>query len=467
MKRWMKRNTIIFTINWWAKQSSPAFLLITLAFLITSCKKDNDFNLGSKSSNGNTGTLFTDTVSLINKTFLINDSIISASASYMEFGGYSDPGYTGKVYAESYVTLSLRTQYVDYTGIQVDSAKLHLTYINHYGDSTAGQDIGIHQLTTQLDGSVPYRTNTNFVSYSPTLAGEITGFKPASHMIGNNRNTVAIPLTKAFGTSLLAYADDRSNYDFNSNFYGIVIRPKANSVGAVVNAIFSGSTIEYGVDTVNTRLCVYFKNGTKKDSAVFFLYRTPNFNKIIADRSGTPISSLQGTGQNISEAYTNQKCFIQSGTGIVTKVEMPGLTKFNTDGDSSIIINKAYLMVYLDETSNLNPFKPIVRLQMLQLNKDNTYKYNASGSLAYIQASGYNQQTGGVPSFDTITSTTKKYYQFDVTSYAQSIIYKQIANDGFIITPVLNSYSVNRSVVNSYNAAANPMRLQIYYTKVK
>jgi len=463
----MKRNTIIFTINWWAKLSSPAFLLIPLTILIFSCRKEGDINLGSKTPNQNAGILFTDTFSIINQTILLNDSIISAEPNYLSFGQYQDNGNTGNLYAEAYCALSLFEQNMDYSGVQVDSANLYVTYVNQYGDSLAGQDIGIHEITTALDPYVPYQVTTNFVSYNPTLVGQITNFKPAGHMVSDDHNTVKIPLTNTFASRLLSEADDRSNIDFNSNFYGIVIKPLSNTPanGAVISAAYSDSY--YVEDSANTKIIVFFKRGFVPDSAIFNLYRSPSFNKVISDRLGTPIASLQANRNFISDAATTQKCYIQSGTGIVTKVQLPTLTKFNAVGDSSLIINKANLYVHLDESSNLNTFPPIVQLELLQLNPDNTYSYAVTGRAAYIQGSGFNQLGTGYPTFDTITSTVKKYYVFEITSYAQSVIYNKLPNNGFIITPVLNAYTANRAVVNSFNASTNPMRLEIYYTKVK
>jgi hypothetical protein len=471
MKRWMKRNTIIFTINWWAKLSSPAFLLIPLTILTFSCRKEGDINLGSKTPNQNAGVLFTDTFTVINQTILLNDSIISAEPNYLSFGQYSD-SYTGNLYAEAYCALSLFEQNIDYSGVDIDSANLYITYVDQYGDSTSGQDIGIHEITTELDPYVPYQVTTNFVSYDPTLVGQITNFKPAGHMVSMDHNTVRIPLTNTFANRLLSQADDKSNIDFNSNFYGIVIKPVSNTTanagvggGAVISATYSDSY--YVEDSANTKIIVFFKRGFVPDSAVFNLYRSPSFNKVISDRSATSIASLQTNRSFISDAATNNVCFVQSGTGIVTKVQIPTLTKFNAVGDSSIIINKAILYVHLDEGSNLNTFTPITQLELLQLNPDNTYKYAITGRAAYIQGSGFNQLGTGYPTFDTITSTVKKYYAFEITSYAQSLIYNKLENDGFIITPVFNAFSANRVVVKSANAPINPMRLEIYYTKVK
>ena len=125
MKRWMKRSIIIFTMNWWAKFCPPTVSIICLLFLITSCKKEGDFNLGA-SPNANVGVQFTDTLTLVNQTFLLNDSIISSLPAFMSFGAYSDPGVTGFTYAEAYATLNLTSSNIDYTERRTTSCKRFL-----------------------------------------------------------------------------------------------------------------------------------------------------------------------------------------------------------------------------------------------------------------------------------------------------------------------------------------------------
>ena len=127
MKRWMKRNTIIFTMNWLAKSCSPAVSIICLTLLITSCKKEGDFNLGG-TPGANVGAQFTDTLTLVNQTFLLNDSLGSSRPAFMSFGGYTDLGVTGITYEEAYTSLSLFNSNVDYTGVIIDSSNLYVYY---------------------------------------------------------------------------------------------------------------------------------------------------------------------------------------------------------------------------------------------------------------------------------------------------------------------------------------------------
>lgn len=457
MKRWMKRNTIIFIINWWAKKSSPAFLLLSLTVLI-SCRKEGDFNLGSKPQDSNIGVQFTDTVTLLNKTFLLNDSIVSARANNLSFGGYSDPSYTGVTYCEAYASVRLVNSNVDYSGTTVDSAKLYMYYSLAYGDTLSSQDVSVHEITTQLDASVPYRTNSNFVTYSAASIGEKTGFQARPY----TNHSLDIPLTNAFGTNLLAIANNKNNTDFQNLFYGIMIKPKNNSVGSVISADYTTS------DLARTRMIVYFKRGTIRDSATFSISNFPSsFNRVIDDRSGTNIASLVSNGDRIEEALTGNRCYIQSGTGIVTKVEMPYLKNLSTVDGNSVIINKAVLVAPIDLASNYEKYRQVNYLRLLQMNTDNTYKYAANGSLAYIQGSGYPQTGTNYSVLGTALDITDTTYRIDITSYVQSLLSNHLDNNGFIFMPVYNSFMTSRTVLYGANATDRKMRLEIYYTKVK
>jgi hypothetical protein len=446
-------------MNWWANYRTPAVSLICLLLLITSCKKDGDFNLGA-SPGANVGAQFTDTVTLVNQTFLLNDSLISASPAYMSFGGYSDPGVTGATYAEAYTTLTLAAGNVDYTGLIIDSSNLYLYYEYAYGDTLASQDFAVHQVTTQMDVSVPYQTTTNFVTYDPAVGGSKSGVKTRP----SRKSVMSIPLTHAFASTLLSAADDRGNADFKSNYYGIVIKSNNNATGSIVRANFSNSTSSAA--TSPTKLVVYFKRGGTKDSAIFNLTQnTPSFNRLITDRSGTPVSTLAFNGDYQTDAAANNKCYIQAGTGITTKITMPYLLNLATINGSSVIINKAILVAPFDETSNTARYMPVRDVGLLELNPDDTYKYR-NNQLAYVTGSVPNNQGIYPLATSSATTSTATEYRFDVTRYIQFLLSGRYANDGFIINPIQNAFYANRTVLNSFNASSNKMRLEIYYTKV-
>jgi hypothetical protein len=446
-------------MNWLAKFSASAFPILLLTLLITSCKKDGDFNLGA-SPDATLGVQYTDTVTLINSTFLLNDSLISAKPGYLSFGAYNDPGFTGKTYAEAYTTLSLNSGNIDYSGVAIDSTNLYMYYEYASGDTLTNQDFAVHQLTTQLDGTVPYKTTSDFVTYDATAAGIKTGVqaRPAHKIV------LSIPLTNTFASGLLSAADDKSNADFQSVFYGIVVKSNNNSTGSVIRSSFSttGSNL-----FKQTRLTVYFKRGTTRDSATFtMILGTPSFNRVIADRSGTSISSLSSNSDNVSDAFTNNKCYIQAGTGIVTKVTMPNLLNLAKIDGRSVIINKATLIIPFDVGSNTNTFPQVLAVGLLRVNPDNTYKYSG-GTLAYVKENVPNSQGVYQNLYSYALNTSTKNYTFDITAYIQSLLTGKNSNDGFLINPVANSFYTNRTVLNSSNASTDKMRLEIYYTKAK
>jgi hypothetical protein len=177
-------------------------------------------------------------------------------------------------------------------------------------------------------------------------------------------------------------------------------------------------------------------------------------------------------GDNISDSQTNNLCYIQAGTGVVTKVTMPNLKNFASIDGNAVIINKANLIVPIDLSSNIATFQPVFETALLELNSDNTYKYR-SGQLAYIRSSTPNNQGSYPVAFSGVIGTTTKFYSFEITKYIQSILTGKYENDGFIINPTLFSDPTkyasycSRSVINSTHASADRMRLEIYYTKVK
>jgi len=109
---------------------------------------------------------------------------------------------------------------------------------------------------------------------------------------------------------------------------------------------------------------------------------------------------------------------------------------------------------------------------LVEINPNNTYKYRPTG-LAIIQATGTPQYAAGHAATDTAIYFNTHTYILDITSYVQAILSSKadgttyFINDGFIIVPAINSYQINRSVIHSSTAVSNPMKLELYYTKVK
>jgi len=481
----MKRNIIISTINWWAKTSTPIVFLFFVVSIIISCKKSGDFNLGNKKQESFTGIQFTDTFSIINETLLLNDSLVSATSSFLNFGYYQDP-VMGNISCEAYCALTLLNPGVSYNGAVVDSAYLYLSYSFAYGDTTSLSGVSIHEITSQMDLSVPYKTTSNFVTYNSAVDGvlqntpqaPLTPFTSPQSSIPftyqsfpNSNDSLKIPLTQSFASEILSKANNNANSDFNSIFYGIVIKRNENWLngGSVVRANYSSGSYK------STRVMIYYHIGNQLDSAFFGLYySTPSFNRVIPQFSGA-LANLKKSGDTIPPILTNGNCFIQSGTGVVTKVKIPYLTQLQSPNDTSVVINKALLYVPIESTPpmcDLQKYYQTSPVGLVEINPNNTYKYRPTG-LAIIQATGTPQYAAGHAATDTAIYFNTHTYILDITSYVQAILSSKadgttyFINDGFIIVPAINSYQINRSVIHSSTAVSNPMKLELYYTKVK
>jgi hypothetical protein len=133
---------------------------------------------------------------------------------------------------------------------------------------------------------------------------------------------------------------------------------------------------------------------------------------------------------------------------------------------SSVIINKATLVMPLDKTSMVNRYGGVTGISLLELNPDNSYKYR-HGALSYVQSNTTNGSGYYYNQYLGLNLLTHTDYSIDITRYIQSLVSGNYINDGFIITPYLNSYDANGVVLNSFNAVKDKMRLEVYYTKVK
>jgi hypothetical protein len=92
------------------------------------------------------------------------------------------------------------------------------------------------------------------------------------------------------------------------------------------------------------------------------------------------------------------------------------------------------------------------------------------GIYAAVQSTGAPQSgTGFAVNSDDSKVANDGYYEIDITSYIQSLIYKKITSNGIALYPSNNSNFVNRSVLNSQQSSngTDKIQLQIYYTLLK
>lgn len=451
----MKKNITTFTTNWWANLiPAVAFGLIFL----TSCKRDQEFDLAQKSSSSGIGVIYTDTITVETSTILNNDSLVTNRPTRLLFGAYSDVE-TGVTNAETFFRLYPKVDNVDYTGATVDSAFLYIDYDYAYGDTMQTQTVSAHELTSQIVEDVTYTSNNNTVTIDATEAGNAS-FAARPNVLNH---LIKIELTNTFATDLLNKADDKNSVDFQTAFYGLVLKANGNS-----GSVISGMPTIMGNITTQTKLVVYYKiNGTNASSDFIVYVGAPSYNKFSVDRSATALAGLINKGDEIPSSLTNNQTYIQNGVGLFTKINFPYLNDFSKYKDSAVIINKANLIIY-SKSGSINGYPLVPQCQLYELNTNNTFALRNS-EYAKVQATGAPQSGVGYDVYsNNLEVINNGKYVFDITSYIQALIYKKITTNGIALYPTNNSSLVNRSVLNSQQSSStDKIQLQIYYTLLK
>ncbi|MCI0921447.1 DUF4270 family protein [Sphingobacterium rhinopitheci] len=323
-----------------------------------SCNKDTSISLGK--INENFGVVTVDSMSVFTSTYqLLN---MPSAATGVVLVGKSTQADIGTITSKSYMNLIFEALGNDIPeNATFDSVNVVLkpsANRYYYGDTTKVQSIAIHRvteeiktedLTTSVDNfntpvyvTGPTIFNTKNFTYDSSPLGDIT-FSPNVKSL----DSIAIKLDHAFGKDLY---DKIITNDWNvsSNelllqyLKGIVIVPDAN------NSALLGLS-----DTVNLNINYsyigsdgFVKTGKK---SLVSLQKAYQFNNIEYDRTGTPFASINNSNRELKSTATNGEVLIQSGSGLVAKVNIPSLNDFLIEPD--IAINKIELIV---ETTGIN-----------------------------------------------------------------------------------------------------------------
>jgi hypothetical protein len=183
------------------------------------------------------------------------------------------------------------------------------------------------------------------------------------------------------------------------------------------------------------------------------------FNQIKSIKSG-PLAALQKPGDLVSSTVTSGLTYVQSGTGVATKVEFPYL--LNLKGNRNVAVNKAELV--LTAADNIDLINTIGQLSIVETNATNRTLRNSYGLKYLLSEGGTSVNTASI-------NQLSKTYTFNVTTAIQSLLVGKQANSGWLITPAFSINAVGNSGINNESARFVPLqafkaRLKIYYSYI-
>ncbi|MCC9073009.1 DUF4270 domain-containing protein [Flavobacterium sp. F-65] len=433
-------------------------LLLFLGFFVVSCNTDADageFVVGSDYLSIGNKVILIDTLTVDMSTINF-DSLVTSSQNRILLGNYDDPIF-GKVKSDSYLQLlandyklNIEDSDTNLPNYVYDSIAMILKYDNYFfGDTTQIQTLDIHRLTQKVK---PNKEDKNFynnstLTYAPESLGMIS-YKPRP----TEKDSINIRMNDAFGSELFQKLKKREvvNLDeFTEYLKGIVLTSTGASSSSVIG--FKGATSV-------VRLYYSKYQGDAETSLVkdfSILDATKQFNAITLDKTGTIIQNLPISSSKLSSSQTENKGFIQSGTGIACRIDFPNIKQLKYIAEKGAIVDAVLFIKPVANTySKIYPLADSLRVYVGDnLNRISGTLNNSSGTAMYAllnkASDEFNENVG---------------YKISIGGFLQKEMLKQSDSKSSLILTLPNiNKAVNRIVLGDQKFPSNKMELKIYY----
>ena len=433
-----------------------------ISLFLSSC--DAPKEIGADLFSVEVGLNYTDTLTIKSGTVLM-DSIQTGGNSTFLLGSYYHPEL-------GYVSSNVFTQLANADTLNskatsiVDSLQMHLIYKNTQGDLSQPQTIELYRLADTLSTLTSYYTNSS-VAIKPELLKRFSFVpKPIKKESANGDSvqfdTLKFQMPLALGKELISKYTDKAisggGSAFRNYFRGLYIKSEAGKKASLLafSPTYYRMTLHWHNPGDTTK---YYLNYYFSLSNAYVTEINARFNQISAQRIG-PLAAIVKPGDKVSSLKTNNTTYVQSGTGIVTKIELPYL--LNLRGNRNVAVNKAELVFSGIDKLDFN--QTIGQLSLIESDGSNKPLRNSYG-LKYI----YSEGGAGVATatYDIATNS----YTFNVTTLMQSMLSGKKANLGYLLTPAISADAAgNAKILNESGRfiALNALKakLKIYYSYI-
>lgn len=389
---------------------------------------------------------YTDTVQ-VNMSTVPTDSILTDAATRLLTGSYQDV-YMGNVKSVTYIQTELSSSVAPSTKAVYDSLILSLAYEYYYGDTTQFQTFSVHKLTEDISKKTYY--NNNSTPYDPTPIATIR-FKPKP----NSKKPLYIKLSDELGKTFFEQGKLNklsTSVEFLALFKGIALVPDEASNSAIL-----GFTASNDSTAVNLYHHVNQADGKTTTINSFKVYKA--FNQTITNRTNTALATLGTSSKtNLSSLKSGNMSFIQNGTGLKTRLDIPFIKKLKTVGN--IVVNRAFLRIDPIKSSVGKYITAPTTLSLYYCNKNN---------LILSQVMDLNGNAVTATFVDDIINN-KSYYQFDVSEYVIALMAEEsdLMENGLLLSPSSDlATTFTRVVFGDQKNTAGNTKLEIYYTYIK
>ena len=439
------------------------FLLLCLITFFAACKGGNTIDLGS--GDDELSAELTDSIKVIASTLLL-DSLPTSATGLILLGEVNDADF-GKMNVSSY--LQMKTDFTNPSlpeDARFDSLNLVLKYSGYaYGDTLISQHLMVNRLDERItlravSGGIEDEERPVFVSGEALYS--TSTFKHEAIAIGEKDfkprpkggDSIVVKLNSAWGAEMfrmIVNKDSRiiNTEEFQDYFKGFVIRSAGGKsiTGLKADSVKMQLFYSYmGTDGMQKSA----KLGYSLNSAAY------QFNHIETDRSNTKLSGLSYAQPEIKSELTGQQLFIQGGTGLVTKLQLPGLLEFLKE--PRVVINKLQLIIET-RPDTYSVFKAPSSLILFIANASNTPKAIVQTPFVESAQQAYFQQGNEAGSSGR--------YVFELGEYANDLRKGLYKNTSLLLSLPVNNLmnSLDRLHVKGSSAVSVSVKTKIIYTK--
>ncbi len=337
------------------------YLLILSLILATICFSCGDQTLdeittsiGSEYLEKDAGIMMIDTFSVELSTVIL-DSVNTSGSGVALVGSFYDEDF-GQIHSDAIFRVSSPGSIKIEDDDVYDSICLCIKYNDYYlGDTIQAHSFTVEEIDSDLEQMKKDRRlgdsdedfyNTTIVS-SKRVLGEYTARPKVT-----NSDTIFIPLDKDFGLELFQMLDDKDEditdaSKFLDYFHGIILRG---------NRELNKSVIGFNVSDSCSMKIYYHQTLSEKvyKEIEFDIESSSNYqyNSIDIDRTDTNLPLNTSQKEKILSSDTDDKCFLQGGTGMYVKIEFPGLASVETLPALNQIIKAEIVFVPIEEDYN-------------------------------------------------------------------------------------------------------------------
>ncbi|MEY3343332.1 MAG: hypothetical protein RL090_1016 [Bacteroidota bacterium] len=425
---------------------SPACWLVCgfLFTLYSSCMEPDSIGLELLTPD-QPGVFFTDTLTL-DCTTIREDSLRSDEfvAAFNLAGSYDDPVFGGTV-AGFYSEVRLpnnNTTFTFGTSPVLDSVVLTLAYSDSYGDTTSPVGFRVFETDDKLVIDSTYYTNDTVSLKRELFAGALYVKPKDSVLVDGAKRAphLRLRLTNDFGNDFInaptsSFLDNTAFLNF---FNGIHVTADA------ITTPGQGVIASFNLLASMSKLTFYYKNGsdTTRRTANFEINSgCPRFNRYIHNYSGSQVG-------DVFPASGDNKLYIQSMSGLKSRIKIPHLRNLATNGP--VAINKAELIIPVIDNGTFKNHN-----SLLLFGVDSTGKEAVIPDV--LESPAY---YGG--SFDAIAQS----YKFNINRYVQRIVSDPALNDyGLSIVSSGGALNSFRTIVpGPLTPTGQKIRLKITYS---